>query len=103
MSWSRTQGQSVVGSSPDDNEGTTERTAAKQFSECGRRTAVLYTRAFGDGPRHFESWSSDKDDTWAGTPSPNYHTNGRTLELRTDLTCIASLHCGSSVVLGSNS
>ncbi|GFV70881.1 hypothetical protein TNCV_3040801 [Trichonephila clavipes] len=22
-----------------------------------------YTRAFGDGPRHFEPWSSVKDDT----------------------------------------
>ncbi|GFV52239.1 hypothetical protein TNCV_3778111 [Trichonephila clavipes] len=22
-----------------------------------------YTRAFGDGPRNFESWSSDVDDT----------------------------------------
>ncbi|GFX10085.1 hypothetical protein TNCV_4539561 [Trichonephila clavipes] len=33
-----------------------------------------YTRAFGDGPRNFEPWSSDVDDTRAGTPSPNYHT-----------------------------
>ncbi|GFW99062.1 hypothetical protein TNCV_3008321 [Trichonephila clavipes] len=32
-----------------------------------------YTRAFGDGPRNFEPWSSDVDDTSAGTPSPNYH------------------------------
>ncbi|GFW52998.1 hypothetical protein TNCV_2822991 [Trichonephila clavipes] len=31
------------------------------------------TRAFGDGPRNFEPWSSDVDDTWAGNPSPNYH------------------------------
>ncbi|GFX44096.1 hypothetical protein TNCV_4118921 [Trichonephila clavipes] len=35
---------------------------------------VCYTRAFGDGPRNFEPWSSDVDDTRAGTPSPNYHT-----------------------------
>ncbi|GFW97685.1 uncharacterized protein TNCV_1424491 [Trichonephila clavipes] len=28
-----------------------------------------YTRAFGDGPRNFEPWSSDVDDTRAGTPS----------------------------------
>ncbi|GFV83760.1 DUF4817 domain-containing protein [Trichonephila clavipes] len=41
-----------------------------------------YARAFGDGPRHFEPWSSDKDDTRAGTPSPNYHTNGSTFEPR---------------------
>ncbi|GFV89735.1 hypothetical protein TNCV_827271 [Trichonephila clavipes] len=33
-----------------------------------------YTRAFGDGPRNFEPWLSDVDDTLAGTPSPNYHT-----------------------------
>ncbi|PRD31438.1 UNVERIFIED_CONTAM: hypothetical protein NCL1_23560 [Trichonephila clavipes] len=35
---------------------------------------VSYTRAFGDGPRNFESWSSDVDDTSAGILSPNYHT-----------------------------
>ncbi|GFV78960.1 uncharacterized protein TNCV_4347191 [Trichonephila clavipes] len=35
--------------------------------------------------------------------SPNYHTNGRTFELSTDLTCIAALHGGSLVILGSNS
>ncbi|GFT55151.1 SEC14-like protein 2 [Trichonephila clavipes] len=33
-----------------------------------------FPRAFGDGPRNFELWSSDEDDTSAGTPSPNYHT-----------------------------
>ncbi|GFU26091.1 hypothetical protein TNCV_5105481 [Trichonephila clavipes] len=33
-----------------------------------------YTRAFGNGPRNFEPWSSDMDDTCPGTPSPNYHT-----------------------------
>ncbi|GFW05648.1 hypothetical protein TNCV_5025121 [Trichonephila clavipes] len=34
-----------------------------------------YTRAFGDGPRHFEpwSWSSDEDDTLAGTPTTTPH------------------------------
>ncbi|GFW44780.1 hypothetical protein TNCV_4510941 [Trichonephila clavipes] len=62
-----------------------------------------YTRAFGDGPRNLEPWSSDVDDTRADTPSLNYHTNGRTFQLSTDLTCIAALHGGSSVVLGSNS
>ncbi|GFU14897.1 uncharacterized protein TNCV_3386831 [Trichonephila clavipes] len=36
-------------------------------------------------------------------PSPNYHTNGRTVELWTDLMCITPLHDGSLVVLGSNS
>ncbi|GFY15773.1 transposable element Tc3 transposase [Trichonephila clavipes] len=28
----------------------------------------IYTRAFGDGPNIFEPWSSDVDDTLAGTP-----------------------------------
>ncbi|GFV13536.1 uncharacterized protein TNCV_67391 [Trichonephila clavipes] len=60
----------------------------------------IYTRAFGDGPRHFDP--SDEDDTRAGT-SPDYHTNGRTFELSTDLACIASLHGENLVVLGSNS
>ncbi|GFV42014.1 hypothetical protein TNCV_2838331 [Trichonephila clavipes] len=36
------------------------------------------------------------------SPSPNYHTNGRTLQLSTDLKCITPLHGGSLVVLGSN-
>ncbi|GFX54787.1 hypothetical protein TNCV_2556731 [Trichonephila clavipes] len=35
--------------------------------------------------------------------SPNYHTNGKTFELLTDLRCIAPLHGGSLVVLDSNS
>ncbi|GFW09121.1 hypothetical protein TNCV_315321 [Trichonephila clavipes] len=42
-------------------------------------TPFSYSRAFGDGP----PWSSDVDDTRAGTPSPNNHTNGRTFELST--------------------
>ncbi|GFT58704.1 hypothetical protein TNCV_1360681 [Trichonephila clavipes] len=33
--------------------------------------AISYTRAFGDGPRDFEPWSSDVDDTCAGNPSPS--------------------------------
>ncbi|GFT17399.1 histone-lysine N-methyltransferase SETMAR [Trichonephila clavipes] len=64
-----------------------------------------YTRAFGDGPRHFETWSSDEDDTSAGAP-PLLTTapqHGRTFELSTDLTCFAALHGGSLAVLGSNS
>ncbi|GFU97350.1 hypothetical protein TNCV_3889651 [Trichonephila clavipes] len=35
--------------------------------------------------------------------SPNYHTNERTFQLSIDLTCIAALHGGSFVALGSNS
>ncbi|GFW77233.1 hypothetical protein TNCV_2726631 [Trichonephila clavipes] len=42
--------------------------------------------------------------TWTtpelASPSPNYHTNGRTFQLSTDLTCIAALHGESLVVLG---
>ncbi|GFV55454.1 uncharacterized protein TNCV_3776411 [Trichonephila clavipes] len=37
-------------------------------------THKCYTRAFGDGPRNFEPWSSDVEDTRGGTPSPSYHT-----------------------------
>ncbi|GFY07622.1 hypothetical protein TNCV_4094921 [Trichonephila clavipes] len=36
-----------------------------------------YTRAFGNGPRYFEPWSSDVDDTSGVTSSPNYHTTPR--------------------------
>ncbi|GFT67469.1 hypothetical protein TNCV_2360781 [Trichonephila clavipes] len=35
--------------------------------------------------------------------SPNYHINGKTFQLSTDLMCIAALHGESLVVLGSNS
>ncbi|GFW07283.1 hypothetical protein TNCV_3694751 [Trichonephila clavipes] len=68
----------------------------------GGKDPNRYRRAFGDGPRNFESWLSDVDDTRAASPSPNYHTNGRAFQLSTDLTCIAALHGGSSVVLRSN-
>ncbi|GFU68267.1 hypothetical protein TNCV_833941, partial [Trichonephila clavipes] len=62
-----------------------------------------YTRAFSDGPRNFEAWSNDEGDICVGTPSPNYHTNERAFQLSIDLTCIAALHGGSFVALGSNS
>ncbi|GFV77011.1 hypothetical protein TNCV_690811 [Trichonephila clavipes] len=63
-----------------------------------------YTKAFGKGPRNFEPWSTDEDDTRTRTTSPNpHHTNGRSFELYTDLTCTAPLHGGSLLVLGSNS
>ncbi|GFV42674.1 alpha-2 adrenergic receptor [Trichonephila clavipes] len=65
--------------------------AILQLSQC------CYTRALGEGPRNFEPWSSNVDDTGAGTPSPNYHTNGRTFQLSTDLTCIAALQDRSLV------
>ncbi|GFT49264.1 hypothetical protein TNCV_4582681 [Trichonephila clavipes] len=44
-----------------------------------------------NGHRNFESRSSDNDDTRAGIPSPNFHTNGRT-GAATDLTCIGALY-----------
>ncbi|GFX15600.1 uncharacterized protein TNCV_2130881 [Trichonephila clavipes] len=48
----------------------------KATANDSRKSSPLpYTRAFGNGPRNFEPWSSDVDDTRAGTPpSPNYHT-----------------------------
>ncbi|GFV37840.1 hypothetical protein TNCV_2662531 [Trichonephila clavipes] len=38
------------------------------------KSSRCYTRAFGDGSRYFEPWSSDKDDTRGGTTFPNNHT-----------------------------
>ncbi|GFU82042.1 hypothetical protein TNCV_517221 [Trichonephila clavipes] len=35
------------------------------------------SRAFGDGPRHFEPWSIDED-----IPSPNFHRNRKAFESR---------------------
>ncbi|GFU86568.1 hypothetical protein TNCV_4480041 [Trichonephila clavipes] len=45
-------------------------------------TSSNYSRAYGDGPRNFEQRSSVDDETRAGTPSPNYHTNGGCLNSR---------------------
>ncbi|GFV53980.1 hypothetical protein TNCV_2047801 [Trichonephila clavipes] len=64
------------------------------------RTVQLHTRAFVDETRNFEPWLSDEDNTY-NLVSPLL-TNRRTFQLSTDLTCIASLHGGSLVVLGSN-
>ncbi|GFW90012.1 hypothetical protein TNCV_2172071 [Trichonephila clavipes] len=46
------------------------------LSEGGNINVALfsYTKAFGDGPLHFEPRSSDEDNTRAGNPSPNYRT-----------------------------
>ncbi|GFV29346.1 hypothetical protein TNCV_437651 [Trichonephila clavipes] len=38
------------------------------------RVRLVYSRTFGDGPRNFESWTSDKNDTGAGFSSPSFHT-----------------------------
>ncbi|GFS68024.1 hypothetical protein TNCV_1362511 [Trichonephila clavipes] len=35
---------------------------------------MSYTRAFGNGSRNFEPWSSDVDDTELAPTFPNYHT-----------------------------
>ncbi|GFU68901.1 hypothetical protein TNCV_4882281 [Trichonephila clavipes] len=45
---------------------------------------LFYTRALGDGPRNFEPWSNDEDDTCAGTPSPSYHTTATGRRLSSD-------------------
>ncbi|GFV56412.1 hypothetical protein TNCV_1709621 [Trichonephila clavipes] len=74
-------------------------TGLQLYKARAHDTPVTYTRTFGDELRNFGPWSSDVDDTSADTPSPNYHTKGRTFELSTDFTCIASLHNGSLVVL----
>ncbi|GFX91520.1 hypothetical protein TNCV_3681061 [Trichonephila clavipes] len=64
-----------------------------------------YTRAFGDRSRNFEPWSSDVDDTWAVTPSPNYGTppTGGRLSSRQIQRASLPYTGGSLVVLGSNS
>ncbi|GFU99367.1 hypothetical protein TNCV_3769191 [Trichonephila clavipes] len=53
------------------------------------------TRAFGD------VILNRGQVTWT-TPELAHRTNGRTFQLSTDLTCIAALHGGLLVVLGSN-
>ncbi|GFU90480.1 hypothetical protein TNCV_2574131 [Trichonephila clavipes] len=54
---------------------------------------ALFSRGlWGDGPHNFEPWSSDEEDTLAGSPSPNYRINGRKFQLSTDLMCIRPLH-----------
>ncbi|GFT87593.1 uncharacterized protein TNCV_4302211 [Trichonephila clavipes] len=48
----------------------TASTPTQPSTRSGRKVHLptSYTRAFGDGPRNFEPWSSDVDDTWVGTP-----------------------------------
>ncbi|GFS84796.1 circumsporozoite protein [Trichonephila clavipes] len=65
-------------------------TPSKNPYDTRAKTKTLH-ESFGDGSRNFEPRSSDEDDTRAGTSCPNYHTNGWTFELSTDLTYIASL------------
>ncbi|GFW08657.1 hypothetical protein TNCV_2776781 [Trichonephila clavipes] len=64
-----------------------------------------YSRVFGDGPRNFEPWPSDGDDTGAGTTSANFHSRPEGGRLSFDIFNMhrPPLHGGSSVVLGSNS
>ncbi|GFV78186.1 hypothetical protein TNCV_1036541 [Trichonephila clavipes] len=49
---------------------TTEKTILRK-----RVGVTSYTQTFGDGPRNFEPWSNDEDETGAGYLSPNYHTS----------------------------
>ncbi|GFV18483.1 hypothetical protein TNCV_4469191 [Trichonephila clavipes] len=62
-------------------------------------------RAFANGPRYFEPWSSDEDDTFAGNPSPNFRTTPMGGRLSLDIFNVhpPPLHNESSAVLGSNS
>ncbi|GFU97098.1 hypothetical protein TNCV_3347441 [Trichonephila clavipes] len=66
---------------------------------------TLGQSVFGDRPRNFEPWSSDEDDTWADTPSPNFHTTptGRHWSLNTFIVHRQLLYGGSSAVLDLNS
>ncbi|GFX58378.1 hypothetical protein TNCV_306681 [Trichonephila clavipes] len=59
----------------------------------------------GDRPRNFEPRSSDEDDTWADTPSPDFHTTptGRHWSLNTFIVHRPLLYSGSSAVLDLNS
>ncbi|GFU01571.1 hypothetical protein TNCV_655191 [Trichonephila clavipes] len=46
-----------------DSDQESKTRIRKNALRTGPRQAVDYTRAFGDGPRNFEPWSSDVDDT----------------------------------------
>ncbi|GFW37344.1 hypothetical protein TNCV_4498351 [Trichonephila clavipes] len=46
---------------PTDSQVSTTGRSLKAAEREGK-TAASYTRAFGDGPRHFEPWTSDEDD-----------------------------------------
>ncbi|GFT22464.1 hypothetical protein TNCV_3274291 [Trichonephila clavipes] len=54
--------------------GTHLSTHCSRDKRLGPPCPARYSMAFGDGPRHFESWSSDEDDACADSPSLNYHT-----------------------------
>ncbi|GFW43094.1 hypothetical protein TNCV_1474891 [Trichonephila clavipes] len=71
---------------------------------CMVLKATNCTRAIGDGPRNFEPWASDEDDTTSGTPSPSFHTTPTGRHLSLDLFNVQRplLQDGSSTVLGSN-
>ncbi|GFW42797.1 hypothetical protein TNCV_473871 [Trichonephila clavipes] len=54
--------------------------STNETSGGSRQINPGYPRAFSDGSRNLERWSSDVDDTYASTPSSNYHitpTGGR--------------------------
>ncbi|GFV00519.1 hypothetical protein TNCV_3644971 [Trichonephila clavipes] len=57
--------------------------------------------AIGDGPRNFQPWSSDEDDTWSWKPLQTTTSRQREdFEPRRDLSCInRSTHGVSSIAL----
>ncbi|GFV38438.1 hypothetical protein TNCV_4393191 [Trichonephila clavipes] len=63
------------------------------------------TRAFGDGPRNFEPWSSNENDNRADIPSTNFDTTSTGGRLSFDIFYEHWLPMsgGFSVVQGSNS
>ncbi|GBM09731.1 hypothetical protein AVEN_101783-1 [Araneus ventricosus] len=55
----------------------------------------------GGGPRSFEHWTDDKNDTFTGTPSPNFRaTNGRIFDPEGCNVHQVHLHGGSSMESG---
>ncbi|GFV67687.1 hypothetical protein TNCV_4623671 [Trichonephila clavipes] len=81
--WSRSQSSKFIGQVIEINEFYHRKYLTKlplgdyyTFPEIDDEGCVefSYMRAFGDGPRNFEPWSSDVDDTLGGTPSLNYYT-----------------------------
>ncbi|GFU48897.1 hypothetical protein TNCV_3209011 [Trichonephila clavipes] len=64
-----------------------------------------FSRAFGDGPRNFEPWSSEKDLLELEVPSPNFHITPTGGYLSLDIFNVhrSPLLGGSLVVLVSNS
>ncbi|GFT34447.1 hypothetical protein TNCV_4124401 [Trichonephila clavipes] len=75
------------------NYGVVTRAAPEPRTLCKlpNHANESYSRVFGDGSRNFEPWSNGEDGTWAGTPSPNFHTPHQREDVLapTNLTCIS--------------